>query len=123
RQFRIHRRIRDIEDVGCDRNVVQRGPAQSRELLHQRNSRIERRAGKRAEAGDEDTKGRRHGRACPGHPHLAFGSLPLGKTWMPGTQASETPPFFELLRPSMTIVETAQFTAAVPRSGLLPAPA
>jgi len=31
----------------------------------------------------------RHGRACPGHPRLAYANVKL-KTWMPGTRPGMT---------------------------------
>ena len=56
RQFKIHRGVRDIENVGCDRDVAQRGSTQLCESFDQRWGWIERRARKRAEAGDEDAE-------------------------------------------------------------------
>ena len=53
----IDGRVGDMEDVANHFDIAKRGAAQAQQPRHQRRRRIVRRAGKRAETGDEDAQG------------------------------------------------------------------
>jgi len=55
-EFPIDRSVGDMEYVADQVDIAKRWTAQLRQPLDQRHRRVERRAGKRAEAGDEDAQ-------------------------------------------------------------------